>query len=305
MNSAYIVAPAVGALIGYITNFIAIKMLFRPLKSKYIFGIKVPFTPGIIPREKKRLAKNIGIAVGEQLLTPDVIIETVTSSYFKNKIETFVDQQIVNIKDNNKRVEELIQGVLDPSEVQHVINNIQTDLSSFIYTKLNSPETINAINMYISQGIDQFVDEELSNPMIKMVLSLNTGIVDTIKNAVSGKIQAMLQDNSQDIIESIVGEELRRLFNAEINDVLSNFEHHIPKIKKIIFTSFEQILRNNIDTITSAMDIPSIVEKRINDFDILEMEELILNIIDKELKAIIWLGALLGLMMGFLMPLFS
>ncbi len=305
MNSAYFVAPAVGASIGYITNYIAIKMLFRPLKAKYILGIKVPFTPGIIPREKARLAKNIGDAVGEQLLTPDVIVETVTSSYFKNKIETFVDQQIMYLMENNKRIDNLIEDALEPNETQHVLANIQADLSNFLYTKLNSPETIEAIDGYLAKGIDEFIEEELSNPMVKMLIGLNTSIVDKIKSTISEKIYDMLQNNSMEIIEKIVSEEFNRLLNTQINDVLSNWEHHIPKIKRIVFNSFEQVLHNNIVTITSALDISSIVEKRINEFEILEMEELILNIIDKELKAIIWLGALLGLFMGFLMPLFS
>ena len=45
----YISPPILGGLIGYYTNDIAIKMLFRPYKVLYIFGRKVPFTPGLIP----------------------------------------------------------------------------------------------------------------------------------------------------------------------------------------------------------------------------------------------------------------
>ena len=39
----------VGATIGYFTNFLAIKMLFRPRKEVRIKGVRLPFTPGIIP----------------------------------------------------------------------------------------------------------------------------------------------------------------------------------------------------------------------------------------------------------------
>ena len=56
----YLIGPAVGAVIGYITNDIAIRMLFRPHQAKYIMGIHVPFTPGIIPKEKSRIATAIG-----------------------------------------------------------------------------------------------------------------------------------------------------------------------------------------------------------------------------------------------------
>ncbi len=48
----YIIGALIGAVIGYITNWLAIKMLFRPREAKYIFGMKLPFTPGLIPKEK-------------------------------------------------------------------------------------------------------------------------------------------------------------------------------------------------------------------------------------------------------------
>ena len=71
----YILPPLVGAAIGYITNWIAVKMLFRPLYPKYIGKWRLPFTPGIIPRRKDALAKAIGRAVGEELWTKEDIRE--------------------------------------------------------------------------------------------------------------------------------------------------------------------------------------------------------------------------------------
>ncbi|MBF9299470.1 DUF445 family protein, partial [Staphylococcus schleiferi] len=38
-----------GAIIGGVTNMIAIKMLFHPFKPYYIFRFRIPFTPGLIP----------------------------------------------------------------------------------------------------------------------------------------------------------------------------------------------------------------------------------------------------------------
>ncbi|MFO5491101.1 MAG: DUF445 domain-containing protein [Cuspidothrix sp.] len=58
-------------MIGYYTNDIAIKMLFRPYKAVYIFGRKVPFTPGLIPSNQERLGQNIANAIMKSLLTPE------------------------------------------------------------------------------------------------------------------------------------------------------------------------------------------------------------------------------------------
>lgn len=65
---------AIGALIGFVTNAIAIKMLFRPLEEKRIGPFRIPFTPGVIPRQRHKLAANLGRVVSRELLSPEVIL---------------------------------------------------------------------------------------------------------------------------------------------------------------------------------------------------------------------------------------
>ena len=73
--------PLIGAVIGYFTNFIAVKMLFRPLHEVKIANFRIPFTPGIIPKGKERLAKALGAAVGGNLLTKEDLEQIVDRSY--------------------------------------------------------------------------------------------------------------------------------------------------------------------------------------------------------------------------------
>ena len=63
--------PVLGGVIGYFTNDIAIKMLFRPYGPKYIFGRQIPFTPGLIPSNQARLAKKVSDVIMRSLLTPE------------------------------------------------------------------------------------------------------------------------------------------------------------------------------------------------------------------------------------------
>ena len=81
--SAWIIPPLVGAVIGYITNDIAIKMLFRPLKARHIGPLRIPFTPGIIPRQREKLADSIGLMVSRELITEDAIRRQISSPTFK------------------------------------------------------------------------------------------------------------------------------------------------------------------------------------------------------------------------------
>ncbi|MGB2925798.1 MAG: DUF445 family protein [Limnothrix sp.] len=63
--------PAAGTVIGYFTNDIAINMLFRPYKAIYVGDRRLPFTPGLIPRNQDRLARNISRIIMGSLLTPN------------------------------------------------------------------------------------------------------------------------------------------------------------------------------------------------------------------------------------------
>ncbi|HAZ49486.1 MAG TPA: DUF445 domain-containing protein [Cyanobacteria bacterium UBA11369] len=67
----YISPPILGAIIGYFTNDIAIKMLFRPYRAIYIGKRRLPFTPGLIPANQERLAKRVSDTIMGSLLTPE------------------------------------------------------------------------------------------------------------------------------------------------------------------------------------------------------------------------------------------
>jgi uncharacterized membrane protein YheB (UPF0754 family) len=63
--------PLIGGIIGYFTNDIAIKMLFRPYRPLYLFKQRLPFTPGLIPSNQNRLALRVSDTIMGSLLTPE------------------------------------------------------------------------------------------------------------------------------------------------------------------------------------------------------------------------------------------
>ncbi len=65
------VPPVVGGVIGYFTNDIAIKMLFRPYRPLYIGNWRLPLTPGLIPSNQGRLAQRVADTIMGSLLTPE------------------------------------------------------------------------------------------------------------------------------------------------------------------------------------------------------------------------------------------
>ncbi|RLB06974.1 MAG: hypothetical protein DRG50_04160 [Deltaproteobacteria bacterium] len=61
--------PLIGALIGWLTNTIAIWMLFHPYEEKRIWGLRIPFTPGLIPARIERLAQEVSKAIKDHFLS--------------------------------------------------------------------------------------------------------------------------------------------------------------------------------------------------------------------------------------------
>ncbi len=93
----YLVPPALGAFIGYMTNYVAIKMLFRPLRPWKILGIRVPMTPGVIPSKRHDLACNIGEMVGSHLLTSNDIGKAISSPNFQKELATLINSRLDSV----------------------------------------------------------------------------------------------------------------------------------------------------------------------------------------------------------------
>lgn len=89
----YAAPPLLGAFIGYLTNKVAIKMLFRPLTAKYVFGIRVPMTPGVIPSKRADLAVNIGEMVGTHLLTSKEITGALEKESFQKTLYGLIESR--------------------------------------------------------------------------------------------------------------------------------------------------------------------------------------------------------------------
>lgn len=69
--TTWIAVPLLGGLIGYLTNRIAVKMIFRPIRPVNVLGIKVQ---GLIGRRQAELARSIGDVVGDHLVQHEDIV---------------------------------------------------------------------------------------------------------------------------------------------------------------------------------------------------------------------------------------
>ncbi|WP_163582968.1 DUF445 domain-containing protein [Gracilibacillus saliphilus] len=83
----------IGSFIGGLTNSVAIKMLFRPYQAIYIGKWKVPFTPGVIPKRRDQLAKQLGQLVVNHLLTIDSIQLKLQDQGLKQQVQQKINKE--------------------------------------------------------------------------------------------------------------------------------------------------------------------------------------------------------------------
>ncbi|WP_434222532.1 DUF445 domain-containing protein [Limnospira platensis CENA597] len=115
--SIFIVPPILGGIIGYFTNDLAIKMLFRPYKAKKVGKFQLPFTPGLIPRNQERLAQRVSDTIMQSLLTPEELQKIARRLLKTERIEATIlwllQLALAQVKaDTEQKTAKILAGIL-------------------------------------------------------------------------------------------------------------------------------------------------------------------------------------------------
>ena len=88
----FLIMVSVGTLIGWFTNYLAIKLLFRPYKEVNLLFFKIQ---GLIPKRRDEIAENISEVVEKELISLDDIAEKFQNSEFNEEmIDELLDKII-------------------------------------------------------------------------------------------------------------------------------------------------------------------------------------------------------------------
>ena len=315
---SYILAPALGGIIGYITNDIAIRMLFRPHKAKYIMGVHIPFTPGIIPKEKGRIAEALGGVISENLMNKDVLERYLLSDDMVGTVRFAVEEFIETQKYNKETVKEFLCHYLSEEEMSAISQNVDESLTKQTYKKLADPSVGEKVAHI---AIDQ-VAKKLSVDGAEELLAGLGGAIGGLGGVAAGllggnivarflgmlrepaerfladNINNMLKNNGKEIVSNMIDGEVEEFLNKPVCKLLEGHDDQLKQAVNTVESIYRAIIKDHLPKILDSIDISKIVRERINEMDVNETEKLIFQVMDKELKAIVWLGAGLGFIMG-------
>ena len=298
----YFIGPVVGAVIGYITNDIAIRMLFRPHHAKYFLGIHIPFTPGIIPKEKNRIAGAIGKAVSENLMNREVLEKSLLSEDMLSKIADAIDEFVATQSQNGETIEEFARHYLTNEDITAMRSNVSDGVVKMITGKLQDSRLGDSIAHMATQHVMEKTRMSIAGRLgADMILQ---PIAQLVEGILAKHINEILHNNSQQMIEGLVREESDQLMSMTMSDLMTGHDEQVSQIKSGILSAYRVIITEHLPRILQDIDISAIIEQRIKDMDMEEAESIILDVMKKELRAIVWLGALLGCIMGTITSLF-
>ena len=188
-----LILAVIGGLIGYITNVIAIKLIFRPINP-----IKIPILNieiiGLIPKRKVEIATNIGTIIEDQFLSVDEIIDDMIThkdkqdiiDYIKVKINLMLNEKMTLIPSTIRSLAQNYISEIIEEEVREAIDDISEEIISKAKSRINIKEIvenkINELDLYELESIIlQIVKNELKHiEILGFILGLFIGVIQGI-----------------------------------------------------------------------------------------------------------------------------
>ena len=199
---------SISGLIGFLTNWIAITMLFRPTHKRPILG------QGLIPAQKERIAYRLARAVSEDLINPDIIKQKIHES---QAIAKYREKATIYIK-----------KIIDDPEFRF---NLKQIVVGYVDEMIADPEVRSNIAKKLIEQIDEAVDEksfekvalrtysffkgqEMQDLIESALLKLPTGIENSLNkmDTFLDELPEKLDENGS-VIEELVTKMLYKLIN--------------------------------------------------------------------------------------------
>lgn len=223
---------SISGLIGFLTNWLAITMLFRPAKRRPIFG------QGLVPAQKDRIAFRLAAAVSEDLINPDIIKQKIQESNAISKYRAQATEYIREVIDDPEfrtdlkalavnYVDEMVaQPEVRANIAESIIHQIENNIEENSFEKV----ALKAYSFIKGQEMQSLVEDALT----KLPGGVEKGLdkLDSFLDTLPDKIEA-----NSSTIENIVTSLLYKLINqldvhALVEDNLREYDEQ--RLEKLI-----------------------------------------------------------------------
>lgn len=199
---------AVSGMIGFLTNWIAITMLFRPLKKRPLLG------QGLIPAHKNRIAYRLSSAVSDDLINPDLIRLKLDESKAISKYRKKALSHIRNVTKKEEFRHDLKQWILeyinsqiqDPAFRKKVSGYLLAELDEALKDNILEKAALKTYSFFRGQTLEEFIEELLTKIPVSAQRSVN--FIDEYLDELPDRI-----DKNSDMIDDLITQALDKLIN--------------------------------------------------------------------------------------------
>lgn len=188
-----LISTIIGGIIGWLTNIIAIKMLFRPIRPVKILTFKIQ---GLIPKRKAELAVSIGQTVEMELIDFKDIFERIVDEGSSDRIVQLVKRK--TSQNIYERLPSLVPNIIKNAVIQYLEEQIDReapqmieDLIHSIYEKASAEVKIGKIIEERINSFDLIKIEEITLRIAKNELK-HIEILGGVLGAIIGLFQGLL-----------------------------------------------------------------------------------------------------------------
>ncbi|MDO4573232.1 MAG: DUF445 family protein [Clostridia bacterium] len=280
--------PLVGGAIGYFTNYIAIRMLFRPAKAVYIGRFRLPFTPGIVPRRKDELAGILGRAVVARFFNSDDLQEVFAGEGFRDAVAASVTDALF---DGGGAA-----GLREtaPEAMAALRENLVAELSFRIRAAILRAD----LPKLAAEKGGQFIRNSLGE--LAAARFLTDDMIAKLAEPVGRQLERYVASDGRAVIRALVESELDALLQRPAGALLQDLKLERETLRALLARLYEGFIRENAGRIAAPVDISAQIEKKVKDMSPLELEGLVLSVVKRELNGVVLLGALLGFLIGII-----
>jgi len=199
---------------------------------------------------------------------------------------------------------------LSPEEYEKAKESMTAELTTLVYTRI--AET--SIGDRVAELIVEHLKNKSRNGFLGDLFGGGGGILDALQNSSFGRhvvegpvkeflgkhINEILRKNARGIVTDLIGKESDKLSEMPVCDLLKDKDGKIAEVRASLLSLYRAIISEHLPRILKTLDISKIIEDRINEMDMMEAEQIIITVVKKELRAVEWFGALLGLLIGII-----
>lgn len=199
---------SVSGLIGYLTNWIAITMLFKPVKRRPLLG------QGLVPAHKDRIAYRLAVAVSEDLINPELIKQKIRES---KAISRYRLQAIEHIEDITERedfrqdLKEWLLNYVDsivqnPEFRKKISDHILLEIEDALQNKAFEKVALKTYSFLSGQTLQEFIENLLER--LPITAERNIGYIEEYLDEFPEKIH-----RNSDKIDEVITLLLYKLVN--------------------------------------------------------------------------------------------